>query len=72
MTFDRKGVSMSAIGSISSGASAQQSQQVGVAVAGKVQDAAKAQGEAVTELLEVAAGVAKQQPGKGTKIDVHG
>lgn len=70
---------MSAIGSISSSATshanAQLSQQVGVAVAGKVQDAAKAEGEAVTKLLEVAMGVAKQshsQPGKGVNIDVHG
>ena len=69
---------MSAIGSASGAgthASAQLAQQVGVAVASKVQDAAKAQGEAAVSLIQDAAAVAKQsvaEPGRGSVLDVHG
>ena len=66
---------MSSIGSISNVASAQLSQQVSTAVVGKVQDAAKAQGNAVTKLLQGAAAVANQSysgSGNGANIDVHG
>ena len=64
---------MSAIGSASN-ASAQLASQVSVSVAGKVQDAAKAEGQAVLSLLQDAAEIAKQgstEAGKGVKIDVH-
>lgn len=66
---------MSAIGSATSAtshANAQLSQQVSTAVAGKVQDAAKAEGEAVIALLSDAASTGPSEPGKGQKIDVHG
>ena len=67
---------MSAIGSASGGnAQAQLSQQVSVAVAGKAQDAAKAQGEAAVSLLQDAAAVSKQgvvESGKGSTLDVLG
>ena len=55
-------------------ANLQLAQQVSVAVAGKVQDTAKAQGEAILALLDSAASVGPRgsvEPGKGTKIDVH-
>ena len=69
---------MSAIGSISGASSlaqAQVAQKASLSVAGKVQDAAKAEGEAVVSSLQEAAALAKQAPrevGKGEKIDVHG
>jgi len=71
---------MSAIGSSAgivshSNAKAQLAQQVSVAVAGKVQDAVKAEGQAVMALLDSAASVAPHgsvESGKGDKIDVHG
>ncbi len=69
---------MSAVGSTpvaGSHAQAQLGQQVSIAVAQKVQDAAKAQGQAVISLLEGAAAVAQQgptEPGKGGLIDIHG
>lgn len=69
---------MSAAGpasSISSHAGAQLGQQISLSVANKVQNAAKAQGDAVISLLQAAAQVAQQglaTPGKGQNIDVLG
>jgi len=50
---------------------AQLAGQVGVAVAGKVQDAAKAQGEAMLSLMQDAAAISHQEPGKGNLVDIH-
>ena len=56
-------------------ANAQLSNQVGIVVASKVQDAAKAQGQAIVELMQGAAEIASNgsnPSGKGQVIDVVG
>jgi hypothetical protein len=64
-------MSASAASSVSSAQSDALSQQIGIAVLKKQQDAAKQQGAAVIELLQTAANLSKAA-GKGESFDAVG
>lgn len=64
-------MSASAASSVSSAQSDALSQQIGIALLKKQQDAAKQQGAAIVELLQTAANISKAA-GKGTGFDAVG
>ena len=64
-------MSTSAASSVSSAQSDALSQQIGIAALKKQQDAAKAQGAAVVQLLQAAASISKAA-GKGDGFDAVG
>ncbi len=72
---DRTGMSSISSAATSGFAQAQLAQQVGIKIAAKTLDAAKAQGDAAISLLEAAASIQDQslgslEPHKGQALDV--